>query len=741
MSDFTTHRSQMISDKTTVMKRLERRMYTAFGTMIVLMIAVVLLSAGVYSQYALSRAQEDLSTVLTRILADSVSRISFSGKYQARLLLEDIKQEQPEIIFLLIADRDGQILAHSDPEFNDKRLDATSLQDAIRVLQGSPREIRIRVQNGSRIREVTLPYRTGLDHQLAGVIQVGLSDKQLLSSVVRGGWFALILGLTLLASGLIIGFIYINIQFVRPVRLMASQLEGILINAPTLISIRNSAGELVACSNAYRTFFGLGSEDQLLPNDKIFPPDEAATMDRYVAEIRENRRPVEFEINITDPDGDPRTFLVSGFPIHSNKGDVQLIGSFGVDLSDLRRTEQALRQSLAEAERASASKSEFLSRMSHELRTPLNAVIGFSQVLQNDPIDKLTEEQQDNVEEILQAGRHLLELINEILDLARIESGHMAISLEPFSILRLFEECRSLITPLADQRGISVEHISCCPEGSCICLLFCDPLRTRQVLLNLLSNAVKYNRDNGTVSMGCKSLDNGFCRISIRDTGTGIDEAFLPKLFEPFERAVPDGGGIEGSGIGLALAKRLVEAMGGQIGVETTMGQGSVFWFDLPAAGSLTEEAQSTGSLQKEENAADVDTTRYTVLTIEDNPANQRLIRKMLASRPAVSLLETDNAEDGFELIRNCKIHLVLMDIHLPGMDGFEALAQLRSAVETAALPVIAISANALQSEVERALAAGFVAYLTKPVDVTRLLEQIDTFIQNFREEQNLDKR
>jgi PAS domain S-box-containing protein len=740
MSDFTTHRSQMISDKTTVMKRLERRMYTAFGTMIVLMIAVVLLSAGVYSQYALSRAQEDLSTVLTRILADSVSRISFSGKYQARLLLEDIKQEQPEIIFLLIADRDGQILAHSDPEFNDKRLDATSLQDATRVLQGSPREIRILLQNGSRIREVTLPYRTGLDHQLAGVIQVGLSDKHLLSSVVRGGWFALILGLTLLASGLIIGFIYINIQFVRPVRLMASQLEGILINAPTLISIRNSAGELVACSNAYRTFFGLGSEDQLLPNDKIFPPDEAATMDRYVAEIRENRRPVEFEMNVTDPNGDLRTFLVSGFPIHSNKGDVQLIGSFGVDLSDLRRTEQALRQSLAEAERASASKSEFLSRMSHELRTPLNAVIGFSQVLQNDPIDKLTEEQQDNVEEILQAGRHLLELINEILDLARIESGHMAISLEPFSILRLFEECRSLITPLADQRGISVEHISCCPEGSCICLLFCDPLRTRQVLLNLLSNAVKYNRDNGTVSMGCKSLDNGFCRISIRDTGTGIDEAFLPKLFEPFERAVPDGGGIEGSGIGLALAKRLVEAMGGQIGVETTMGQGSVFWFDLPAAGSLTEEAQSTGSLQKEENAADVDTTRYTILTIEDNPANQRLIRKMLASRPAVSLLETDNAEDGFELLRNCKIHLVLMDIHLPGMDGFEALAQLRSAVETAALPVIAISANALQSEVERALAAGFVAYLTKPVDVTRLLEQIDTFIQNFREEQDLDK-
>lgn len=740
MSDFTTHRSQMINDKTTVMKRLERRMYTAFGIMIILMIAVVLLSAGVYSQYALSRAQEDLSTVLTRILADSVSRISFSGKYQARLLLEDIKREQPEIIFLLVANRDGQILAHSDPAFNDKQLDATSLQDATRVLQGSPREIRILLQNGSRVRKVTLPYRTGLDHQLAGVIQVGLSDKQLLSSVVRGGWLALILGVIILASGLIVGFIYINIQFVRPVRLMASQLEGILINAPTLISIRNSAGELVACSNAYRTFFGLGSDDQLLPNNKIFPPDEAIIMDQYVAEIRENQRPVEFEMTVTDPVGDLRTFLVSGFPIHSNRGYVELIGSFGVDLSDLRRTEQALRQSLAEAERASASKSEFLSRMSHELRTPLNAVIGFSQVLQNDPIDKLTEEQQDNVEEILQAGRHLLDLINEILDLARIESGHLAISLEPFSILRLFEESRSLITPLADQRGISVEHIPCCPEGNCFCMLFCDPLRTRQILLNLLSNAVKYNRDNGAVFMGCKSLDNGFCRISISDTGTGIDEAFLPKLFEPFERAVPDGGGIEGSGIGLALAKRLVEAMGGQIGVETTLGQGSVFWFDLPAAGCFTEEAQSTGSLQKEQNTTDIDTTRYTVLSVEDNPANQRLIRKILASRPAVSVLETDNAEDGFELIRNCRVHLALMDINLPGMDGFEALAQLRSAAETATLPVIAISANALQSEVERALSAGFAAYLTKPVDVTRLLEQIDTFIHNSQEEQDLDK-
>jgi len=715
-------------------------MYAAFGSMIALMVVIVLLSAGAYFQFALSRAQEDLSTVLTRILADSVSRISFSGKYQARLLLEDIKREQPEINYLLVADKDGQILAHSDPVFNDGRLDAASLQEANKVLRGSPREIRVLHQNGIPIREVTLPYRTGFDNQLSGVIQVGLSDKKLLSAVVRGGWFALTLGILLLATGLTIGFIYINNQFVRPVRLMASQLEGILTNAPTLIGIRNSTGVLVACSNAYRRFFGLKADDHAVTNSQLYPPDEAANMDRFVAEIRESRKSVQFEITAPDHSGDSRTFLVSGFPILSEKGDVQLIGSFGVDLTDLRRTEQALRQSLAEAERASASKSEFLSRMSHELRTPLNAIIGFSQVLQSDPTEPLSEEQQDNVDEILRAGRHLLELINEILDLARIESGHLAISLEPVSILKLFEECSSLIAPLADQRGISIEYTDCCPEGNCSCLLLCDPLRTRQVLLNLLSNAVKYNRDNGTVSMACQRIDASCCRVSVCDSGVGIDEAFLPKLFEPFERAVPEGGGIEGSGIGLALAKRLVEAMGGTIGVDTKAGQGSTFWFELASAGSTTETVQPVCTLQELQSTNGNNSARYTVLSIEDNQANQRLIRKLLASRPLVTLLEAGSAEDGLELIRNCRVDLILMDINLPGMDGFEALSQLRASAETVELPVIAISANALLSEAERALAAGFAAYLTKPVDVPRLLEQIDSFMHIPSGGQSLDK-
>lgn len=724
------------SADTTIMKRLERRMYTAFGSMIILMTLIVLVSAGIYFQYALSRAQEDLSTLLTRILADSVSRISFSGKYQARLLLEDIKREQPEINYLLVADTDGQILAHSNPAFNDGRLDQASLQEATRVLGGSPREIRVLQQNGMPVREITLPYRTGFDNKLSGVIQVGLSDAQLLSAVVRGGWFALTLGIVLLAVGLTVGFIYINNQFVRPIRMMALQLEGILTNAPTQIAICDTEGNIVSCSNAYRTFFGLPNGEEQSSLEKQHGSRVASMMEQVITTIRDTRKPVEQEMTVPDQTGVSHTFMISNFPILSDKGEVQLTGSFGVDLTELRRTEQALRNSLAEAERASEAKSEFLSRMSHELRTPLNAIIGFSQVLQSDPTEPLSEEQKDNVDEILRAGRHLLELINEILDLTRIESGHLSISLEPVSILRLFEECNSLMLPLADQRHISLEYMPCCPEGNCSCMLLCDPLRTRQVLLNLLSNAVKYNRDNGTVSMACQRIDASYCRISICDSGIGINEEFLPKLFEPFERAVPEGGGIEGSGIGLALAKRLVEAMGGRIGVDTKTGQGSTFWFDLPAAGSTTETAQPVTSLQELQSTKDSGSARCTVLSIEDNQANQRLIRKVLASRPLLTLLEAGSAEEGLELLRNCRVNLVLMDINLPGIDGFEALSHLRASADTASLPVIAISANALQSEIERALVAGFAAYLTKPVDVSRLLELIDSFVHSPQEEQ-----
>lgn len=723
------------SPNSTGMQQLERRMYLAFGTMIALMMLVILLSAGVYFKYSLNKAQDDLSALLTSILSDSVSRISFSGKYQARLLLEDIKRQHDDIHYLLVADTNGEVIAHSTPQLNDTRLAPEALAIAQEVLRSQSRIIRTMSYHNVSLREVTLPYYSGFDHKLAGVIQVGVSDRKLLSAVLRGGWFALLLGSTLLMLGLTLGLFYINKQFVSPVRLMASQLEGLLANSPNLIAIRNQAGALVACSDAYRRFFRLSNTLQQIDNHSLYQPEQADTMDRFIADIRESRTTRQVEITVVDPLGQPRIFQVNGFPILSNHGEVQLVGTFGVDLTDLRATEQALRHSLTEMQQASAAKSEFLSRMSHELRTPLNAIIGFSQVLQNDPLEPLSEEQHDNVDEILRAGRHLLDLINEILDLSRIENGHLEITLTRVAVSQMFDECRSLITPMSDKRGISLVTLPCCPSESCSCRLICDQLRTRQVLINLLSNAVKYNHDNGFVTLGCKRMAPEICRIMVQDTGNGIDPDFLPHLFDPFARGIPVGSGVEGTGIGLALAKRLVEAMGGQIGVESKPGVGSLFWFELPSdvamqPDEVTKEADERFTVLP----TDSTTGHSTVLSIEDDPANQRLIRKLLANRPAITMLEADSAEDGLELLRNCRVDLVLMDINLPGMDGFEALAALRCTPETANLPVIAISANAQQSEIDDALEAGFAAYLIKPVDVGQLFEQIDQCITPLKE-------
>ena len=711
-------------------------MFMTFGIMTGIMVLTVLLAAGAYFQYALKNSQEDLSTVLTRILADSINQISFSGKYQARLLLEEIARKQPDIHYLLVTDKNGEILAHSNPLFNDSRLDHASLIEANKVLRGSPREIRTLTQNGKSLREITLPYYTGFDNHLAGVIQVGVSDHKMFAAVIRGGWLALLLGIILLTIGLTLGFLYINRHFVRPVRLMASQLEGILDNAPTLIAIRDKTGAVVNCSTAFRKFFSIAPHANGLSTAEIYPPDDAATVDRYLEKIRQYKTPVQFEISAADTLGAERTFLITGFPILSENGEVQLIGSFGVDLTELRATEKALRRSLAEVERASASKSEFLSRMSHELRTPLNAIIGFSQVLQNDPIDTLTEEQNDNVEEILRAGRHLLELINEILDLARIESGHLEIALSQAPVSQLFDECLPLITPMASTRGITLVTLPCCTTDCCSCLLICDLLRTRQVLINLLSNAVKYNRENGFITLGCSRVSDRICRIIVQDTGNGIEPDFLSRLFEPFARDIPVGSGVEGTGIGLSLAKRLVEAMGGRIGVESRLGVGSLFWFELPSAAATQpialEDAATETSLEQQPSPT---AGHHTVLSIEDDPANQRLIRKLLSNRASLTMLEAGSAEDGLELVRNCRVDLILMDINLPGMDGFEALAALRCAPETAAIPVIAISANAMQNEIDDALAAGFAAYLIKPVDLSQLLFQIDNCITPHEED------
>ncbi len=404
--------------------------------------------------------------------------------------------------------------------------------------------------------------------------------------------------------------------------------------------------------------------------------------------------------------------------VDSRTGGV-VIYTFGIDISDRKRAEDALIAARDEAERANRAKSEFLSRMSHELRTPLNAILGFGQLLEIDP--RIAGKEHDWVLEIGKGGRHLLELINEVLDLARVESGQFSVSLEPVALLPLVQECLAMLRPQAQARHIAL------PEAArrCDVQVQADRTRLKQVLLNLLSNAIKYNREAGSVGIGCEA-DEGGVRIQIDDSGAGLTPEQQARLFVPFERLDADQKHIEGTGIGLALSKRLVELMGGQIGVDSQPGQGSRFWVRLPAAQGWSEHAPSLHATLDDVASAGGEGERTKVLCIEDNPANLRLIEGLLALRPDIHLLTAAAPGLGLELARAHRPALILLDINLPDMDGYAVLRCLRENETTRDIPVLAVSANAMPKDLERGKAAGFVDYLTKPIGIQRFLAVVD---------------
>ncbi|MES2118166.1 MAG: response regulator [Pseudomonadota bacterium] len=393
-----------------------------------------------------------------------------------------------------------------------------------------------------------------------------------------------------------------------------------------------------------------------------------------------------------------------------------------------------------QAERANQEKSTFLSHMSHELRTPLNAILGFAQILTSDKLPSTADEKQAFARHILQAGRHLLTLINEVLDLAKIESGAMTLSLEPVALARVFQECQAMIQPLATRRGIELRFPARAPAH-----VLADRTRLKQVLINLLSNAVKYNRERGTVALDCVAAQAGRVRIAVRDTGAGLTAAQLELIFQPFNRLGQEGSSEEGTGIGLALTKRLMEAMRGQIGVASMVGVGSTFWVELPASdGGLAvvpelvaftpvpglPEAAPLPAPEPAGPPTAPDGAGHTLLYVEDNPANLQLIADLLRLRRGIHLLSATDGARGLELARQHRPQLILMDIHLNGMDGLETRRRLLADPDTAHIPVIAISASAMPDQVRHNMAAGFFRYLTKPIDVTAFTEAVDSALR-----------
>ncbi len=454
----------------------------------------------------------------------------------------------------------------------------------------------------------------------------------------------------------------------------------------------------------------------------LHPEDAPACFAAWSRAVRTGEL-FEAEYRLRRADGVYRWFLGRGLPVRDRDGRVVKWLGTATDIDDRRRAVADLERAKRTAEAANRAKSEFLSRMSHELRTPLNAVLGFGQLLE---MGSPTPRQRQQVEQILKGGRYLLQLINEVLDLARIEAGRMQLSLEPVPVRQVCAEVCDLVRPLAQRHGVRVE--APCAAGADLHVR-ADSQRLKQVLLNLVANGVKYNHAHGSVSLSWEERPGGRVRLAVRDTGPGIPPDKRERLFSPFDRLGAEATAVEGTGLGLVVSRRLTEAMGGTLELAGPDGEGTTVFVDLPRADAPARPAASRPAAAAPAPTA-AGPVRQTVLYVEDNLANLRLMEEILAYRPEVQLLSALQGGAGLELARLHCPDLILLDVHLPDMPGDEVLRQLRADPHLGTTPVVAISADATPPQVERLRAAGASDYLTKPIDVARLLELLDRLLR-----------
>ena len=428
-----------------------------------------------------------------------------------------------------------------------------------------------------------------------------------------------------------------------------------------------------------------------------------------------------YELTYICKDGSCFPAIVSITALRDDFGAIIGYLLIGTDNSVRKRVELELNEAMAVADKANRAKSDFLSSMSHELRTPLNAILGFAQLVESGS-PAPTPSQKRNIDQILKAGWYLLELINEILDLALIESGRLTLSAEPVSLVEVMLECRAMIEPQAQKRGIGMTF----PQFDIPYFVNADRTRVKQVLINLLFNAIKYNKPGGSVAIECSQSQSDSIRISVRDTGVGLAPEQLSQLFQPFNRLGKESSAEEGTGIGLVVTKRLVELMGGTIGVDSVVGVGSVFWFEFSLTTAPKLEILEAELAALVRPAMLDGTPLRTLLYVEDNQANLELVEQLIARRADLRLLTAADGNLGIEFARAYLPEVILMDINLPGISGIEAMKFLRADPLTAHIPIIALSANAVPGDIEKGLEAGFFNYITKPIKVNQFMDALD---------------